>query len=682
MVDGVLERHLFINMTIEEINLISDSMPEDSRPIIIKFEPWNFVDSDNLILQFFNHLGSELKLKDRSVNIESLGVALDEYSDAIELAKGIPIVGKYASLLKYTMTFAGNRLKNSAKRPNVLQTKEKLANILQKQKNKIIIIIDDIDRLSNNQIRLIFQLVSSVAGLPNIIYLLSMDKGIVERALEAVQECNGNEYLEKIIQIPFDIPEIDKTKVMDLLFNKLNSILEVKGNHIFNKEHWSKVYMACVEPYISSIRDVNRVINTFQLKYDMMYTEVDFADMFGITVLQVMEPEIVKWIIAHRGELIGSSYDYKGVVYAEQQKKKDEHLKNFQEITENPERMLQVLSTLFPKFSKEVDHYYKSITDDELRKGCNIAHEDKFILYFELNIDKVPISRGEMQHSIKFATFEELKELVFSINEKGIIIQYLQDLRSNLPEVPYERIPLFVELLFSCSYWFKGIKARSLLSFSAYQISGWCVNDLIKQLKTEEERFNLYIKIIENADIYTLHTISTEINRIELGYGRLAAKEEKIENQIITLEHLIVLEELYSERISTLLRSVSLFDVNNLLHITYLWKNFDYVNCYEYITKLLGDSSNILKFIVRLSAEWTGSDGKGWTFSEEYYKEFVSTERILEAIEEVSYNEKKEFLTSEELLKLASFVLNQNKGSMDHADTNEAEELVNEWAKD
>lgn len=57
--------------------------------------------------------------------------------------------------------------------------------------------IDDIDRLSNEQIQLIFQLVNAVAGFPNITYLLSFDKDIVVRALSNVQHCDGEEYLKK-----------------------------------------------------------------------------------------------------------------------------------------------------------------------------------------------------------------------------------------------------------------------------------------------------------------------------------------------------------------------------------------------------------------------------------------------------------------------------------------------------
>ena len=99
--------------------------------------------------------------------------------------------------------------------------KEKLIKELKKKKKKIIVVIDDIDRLSNEQIRMVFQLVNQVAGLPNVLYLLSMDKDVVVRALKNVQDCNGEEYLEKIVQVPFTIPKLDKDKVLDLFLYKI-----------------------------------------------------------------------------------------------------------------------------------------------------------------------------------------------------------------------------------------------------------------------------------------------------------------------------------------------------------------------------------------------------------------------------------------------------------------------------
>lgn len=117
----------------------------------------------------------------------------------------------------------GKRLSNGNDN-NLNKKKEEVTKALSHQSHKFIVIIDDIDRLNNNQIKLIFQLVNSLAGFPNLIYLLSFDREIVVRALSEEQKCNGEEYLEKIIQVPFNIPEAKGDLVQSVFFEKLNKL--------------------------------------------------------------------------------------------------------------------------------------------------------------------------------------------------------------------------------------------------------------------------------------------------------------------------------------------------------------------------------------------------------------------------------------------------------------------------
>ena len=105
------------------------------------------------------------------------------------------------------------------------ETREKIEEGLSEINEKIIIVIDDIDRLINSQIRDIFQLVKQLADFPNVIYILVMDREVVCRALNEVQKIDGEEYLEKIIQVPFEIPELRKARLNTIFFNKIEQII-------------------------------------------------------------------------------------------------------------------------------------------------------------------------------------------------------------------------------------------------------------------------------------------------------------------------------------------------------------------------------------------------------------------------------------------------------------------------
>lgn len=251
-----------VNMMLNEIEEKQRSICEENRFIIVYFEPWNFSDSNHLLSQFFIRLSSEFHSKGDE-RLSKIGEALETYSDAFDLAEAIPIAGGVLAILgKKGVTALGKRMNKGSDEKDILKQKEHVINLLKKQGRRMLVVIDDIDRLNNEQIRQVFQLISSVAKFPNTIYLLVFDKEIVVKALKKVQEGNGDDYLEKIIQMPIQIPDIERGKLRQALFNKLNVILSEYKDISFQQEHWQGLFEPCVDPFIKNIRDINRLCNS------------------------------------------------------------------------------------------------------------------------------------------------------------------------------------------------------------------------------------------------------------------------------------------------------------------------------------------------------------------------------------------------------------------------------------
>lgn len=245
-----------INMAKEEIEKRSEN--NENKPIIMDFSPWNYSDKNNLISLFFQSLKNKLGLEGNEKLKNDIGTALSNYAEAFEALSIVPIFGSgIAKLLKTIAKSEGNNLMQA---PDLDTTKKKLEEKLKESEQKIIIVIDDIDRLTNTQIRDIFQLVKQVADFPNIIYILSMDREVVSRALEEVHKIDSNQYLEKIIQLPFEIPELSKSKLNSIFEYKLNKIKEkIPNKVIVDGSYWYNIFRHCIEPYIKTLRDVNRV---------------------------------------------------------------------------------------------------------------------------------------------------------------------------------------------------------------------------------------------------------------------------------------------------------------------------------------------------------------------------------------------------------------------------------------
>ena len=97
------------------------------------------------------------------------------------------------------------------------QRRTELISELEKLKKPIIVIIDDIDRLNHEEIKLVIQLVKANSDLPKVVYFLLFQQETIVKALGEISNQSGSDFLEKIVQIGFDIPQVPEIKLHKIL---------------------------------------------------------------------------------------------------------------------------------------------------------------------------------------------------------------------------------------------------------------------------------------------------------------------------------------------------------------------------------------------------------------------------------------------------------------------------------
>src|SRR5690606_5554145 len=106
------------------------------------------------------------------------------------------------------------------------QVKTEINNLLVKKKVRIVILVDDLDRLAPSEILEVFQLVKLNANFSNTIFLMAFDKLVVTNAIKNEFKQNGEQYLEKIIQVDFNVPAIMPEDLESMFFSKLKTLLQ------------------------------------------------------------------------------------------------------------------------------------------------------------------------------------------------------------------------------------------------------------------------------------------------------------------------------------------------------------------------------------------------------------------------------------------------------------------------
>ncbi|WP_329384565.1 P-loop NTPase fold protein [Anaerofustis sp. HA2171] len=676
-----------INMMLKELENQGKNKNDDDKFIIVKFEPWNFSDNEQLINQFFIRLASEFRSKEDEKR-DQIGDALINYSYALELSKLLPFAGSViAPVLIGSTKKLGKKLKNNIDEKDIIKQKQYVIDRLKKNRKNILIIIDDIDRLSSEQIRQVFQLVAYVANFPNTIYLLSFDKDVVVKSLEKVQEGNGEEYLEKVIQMPIQVPKMKNNVVINILIAKLSQIIDI-NNLDENEYKYFIESLNYISPFISGIRDVNRLYNTFYFKYKGIASEINFTDMLCLIFLEINFNKVYEWIKNNK-DSITAQY-----VIVKESENSDELYKRYFDIIKNliyadniinienenrTRNILNLISYIFPYINYQINIFSNYYQIDDYLKYNRIAHPDKFDRYFSLDIDDNDIRSNDILNVLQILNYDQLKEIFISYYNKGVLYDFFEEIKVRIREIEKERIKIILNVLIDFSFYLN--RGNPYLGIFPEDNFDNFILDLIRGLP-KEERFICIKELINRGNLQSLYTSTKIVILIEWGYGRLTDTGIEYDlKKVITLDELFNIEEMFKEKVKRELDSFSLFLFAEWKYIFYLIESFDEEYIKTYVKKMFLDKKNIIKFIEYFVGHYVGSS---FNVDKDKYEKYLSKDEIINAINEIKKSE--EFFDLEEYVQYccAAFILKNNKKVNDfgYVRENDIKELLEQWKKE
>lgn len=287
-----------------------------NTPELLRFDPWRFNSQEQLLTEFFNSV--KTKLTGTSFNLEnktcnSIGEALSAYSASISypslaslctlffspnppLGAALSIGSRF--VIKTVTRVLGKQLQRYGK--SLEDQKREIDKQLKKVHPNLVVVIDNIDRLSDDEICLVFKLVALTASFPHVVYLLAYDRSVVERALNKIQKGDGAGYLDKIIQLPIEMPkllEVDVAPQLDSIIQELQAKSRFTDSmDQEDKLHSHAVLSRVVLPLIRVPRDMCRLKNsaiTSQMRTD---DEICPADILGMSAIQCFAPDLSAWL--------------------------------------------------------------------------------------------------------------------------------------------------------------------------------------------------------------------------------------------------------------------------------------------------------------------------------------------------------------------------------------------------
>ena len=182
------------------LNLIRSGLKPFDNILVLNFNPWRFQHEDAFLVSFFRALAKAIDT-DLETRLEKL--AKSRWAKAFELL-GQPFgVNKVVDWMAIMATVGTEEYK--------ARVEEKL-----KEKGKrVVVIMDDIDRLNQAEIRTVFRLVKLTGGIDYISYVLAFDEEMVAAALDQEYSSqkakeSGRGFIEKIVQVPLHLPRAEQ----------------------------------------------------------------------------------------------------------------------------------------------------------------------------------------------------------------------------------------------------------------------------------------------------------------------------------------------------------------------------------------------------------------------------------------------------------------------------------------
>lgn len=451
------------------INLMRPEL--EKKAIVIDFNPWMFSDAQNLVSLFFTEMVAQLK---EYKNDSELTEKLENFGNLLSSLSTVPVIRE----LGYILKFFSKKRKNE----NSLQKqRQKLIDVLREVKKPITVVLDDIDRLSSDELQSILKLVRLTGNFPNIIYLLSFDK---EKVTETLNNSNidGMAYLEKIIQVTFDVPKPSQDLIKQNLFSSLNLLLR---DIEIDQSRWSQAYFEIIKPIIKNMRDIRRYVASLSNTFNQIGKSINIIDLLCLEAIKVFHPKILRRIFEIKDVLL----------YPSEENETKEKLVEF--IEENPINK-PILNILFDRhnFISGITNFSSSNT---FRKDKRIADKIFFELYFN-HIETLELTDVELSKKLwKVMSSEKFNTDLSNVNSSSLenIVSNLMDYEDDFNEnTALYAIPALYQNLSRVPE-----RERGFFEFEAYHTWSSLTYRLLRRIP-EKLKIGTIYQLLDSCDLF------------------------------------------------------------------------------------------------------------------------------------------------------------------------------------
>jgi len=613
-----------LNMAVEFIEKDSANRPESDRPMIIRFQPWMFSSQEHLVKAFLWQLKTMLKKTSASEYAQKAAQSLEKYETLLGFTSFIPVIGGYAERAKDVVGGARKAAIAFSKNTDgdLDSLKKLICDALEKLPAPIIVIIDDVDRLTDSEVRQLFQLIKAVADFKNTMYILAFDRALIAKSLESMQAGSDTDYIEKIVQLDFEIPQPSHSVIASYLWGELLKFVGDLNHQGTEQERWDEVRLGYLPYLFNSMRDVKRYLNMVEFRHPLVSGEVSVVDMIILEALRMFVPDIYE-VIKLNGDQFAS--DSSARLYG-LTGKSEERKQWLQEIVElAPENKRAIIKNLLKQLFPEVQAIYDNISwgDNvhiEWGKERRVCISSYFDYYFQTSVPDGEVSEFETDKLAEL--LGEPKTLTLALGNyiddgrlKKVLLKLENRVEDNIDAIKVQN------LILALSQTIENLE-QSPRGFYEMPLKLSLLHILIRLIEKlpKDDRKDIIIEAVKSLRNVVCIPVEV-IDYIWSEWDPKSSKSDKTEEErILNKNDALELKELGLSLIHKCKEEGTLISSYSLLHTLYVWGMWeDNKIVKDWVTSILENEQNIPLFLKKCGS-WATSMTFGSIVSKPYFR--------------------------------------------------------------
>jgi len=469
------------------LNFIDGELKKHTNVVPLNFNPWLFPSETELLIAFYSELAMVLG-KSLSTRKEDAGKFIKEYVGALA-----GFFDKKEAVEKIAGFLSDVRLE---------ELRDRIGNFLKGENKLVVVLMDDIDRLDKSEIHSIFRLIKLSANLENVVYVLAFDRDVVEDALSERYGSNhenpGQNFLEKIVQVPVNLPKVPKTDLRNFCYKQINKALQSSGIEVTeNDSHeFTRGFITGIEIKLETPRMAIRYANMLNFSLPLVKDEVNVVEFLLIEAIRAFFPDAYEVIKNNRDAFTAISLGGMPSYPNERERIKKVVERAFVGLEADEKNNLQkLINMLFPR---QQDTIYDSEWNKVWAEEKRIASDKYFDRYFTYSVPLGDVSDVMVENfinSLANITQEELTNFLnveLSSQNAETFISKLHQKIGKIHSVGQGKLAISIS-----SFGDKLPNPKDLFSFhTPFSRAALLVSSLVEAQASNERKYELAIDVV------------------------------------------------------------------------------------------------------------------------------------------------------------------------------------------